>query len=215
MKRFLSTLLVLMLLAVLYIPAAAAEDETPPKEAGSYYVYTENGKGLNVRDEPSFRGKVVGSLKCGSKIHVDAFTDENWALILYKYDKPGYGTGEYAAWVNRRYLTKKKPAAKSSKNSVSAETAGTDADASDALSEMNSEFRGAKEVEKPYAVTLRPTRVTGWVNVRWAPSLSAEILATYKANDQLLVIRELPNWLQVEDPDTGSVGFVRRNFIVE
>ena len=40
-------------------------------------------------------------------------------------------------------------------------------------------------------------------------------MATYKANDQLMVIREMDNWLQVEDMDTGDVGFVSRQFVTQ
>lgn len=107
-KRMVSLLLVFVMALGLMIPAALAEDETAAEE-GYYYVYTENGKGLNVRETPG--GKVVGNLKYGTRIHVDAFVDSNWALIVYNYDN-GYGKGDYAAFVNRRFLQKTKPAAK-------------------------------------------------------------------------------------------------------
>ena len=79
---------------------------------------------------------------------------------------------------------------------------------------MNKEFRSAKDVE-PFAVTVRPSRASGWVNLRWAPSLSAEIIATYKQNDKLLVIKELKNWYQVEDQSTGNVGFISKKYVVK
>ncbi len=206
MKKILSLLLALMLTLSL-ASVALAVDDSVPAEAGYYYVYTENGKSLNVRESPG--GRKVGSLKYGARIHVDAFTDENWALILYTYDKPGYGTAEYAAFVNRRFLTKKKPAPRTAKV--------TDAPAAqvDAFTEMNQEYRSARKVDKPYTVRVRPTRVSGWVALYWAPSVEAEILSTYKANDTLTVLWETDNWLQAEDPETGVVGFVRKNFIAE
>ena len=210
MKKLVSLLLVLILGLSLLAPAALAGDfgddeEDEYKDPGYYYVYTENGKVLNVRESP--RGKVVGALKYGSRIHVDAFVDENWALILYNYDN-GYGKANYAAYVNRRFLVRKKPAARNtSKN-------GTAVASADSLEDLNKEFKSAKDVA-PYTVTVRPTRASGWVNLRWAPSQSAELMATFKANDKLTVIKELDNWLQVEDPDTGNVGFVNKVFIAE
>ena len=51
--------------------------------------------------------------------------------------------------------------------------------------------------------------------MRWAPSNSAELIATYPDNSQLLVIRETTNWLQVEDQDTGDVGFISRQFVAD
>ena len=211
MKKLISLLLTMILALGLLAPAALAgdfgedEDYTDP---GYYYVYTENGKVLNVRESP--RGKVVGALKYGSRIHVDAFVDDNWALIQYNYDN-GFGKGDYAAYVNRRFLQKKKPAARNAAGGTAA--AGTAA-AADSLENLNREFKSAKSVA-PYTVTVRPTRTSGWVNLRWAPSQSAELLATFKANDKLTVIKELDNWLQVEVPETGDVGFINKVFIAD
>ena len=206
MKKMLSLLLIAALMAAVLIPLALAEDEEPSPEAGYYYVYTENGKELNVRDQPGFGGNVVGWLKYGTRIHVDAFTNESWALITYQYDKPGYGVGQYAAWVNRRFLRTTKPDPKPSGSSGSSGSSG------DLLTEINQQFRSAKQVDE-YTITVRPTRVTGWVNLRWAPSKSSELMATYRANDQLIVICEMTDWLQVRDPFTGNVGFLNKVFV--
>ena len=206
-KRFFLMILAMVMTAMAVIPAALANDGTGAgNDPGYWYVYTENGKSLNVRATP--RGEVVGVLKYGARIHVDSFVDENWALILFNYDN-GYGKGDYAAFVNRRFLTKKKPEAR--KSSAFGQAAASPADA---LTAMNEEFRSARNVE-PYKVSVRPTRVSGWVNMRWAPSKDAELIATYRANDELLVIKELNGWLQVEDQDTGNVGFVSRQFVAE
>lgn len=201
-KRILSLISAVILLLAVVCTAAVAEEETA-EEAGTYYVYTENGKGLNVRSTPG--GTVVGSLKNGSSVRVDAFVDDNWALITYHYDNPGFGVGDYAAYINRRYLTKTKSTQRK---------ANTDHAVATTLDEINSEFRSARKVE-PYKVQVRPTRVSGWVNMRWAPSKSSELMATYKANSTLTVIKELTNWVQVEDPDTGDVGFINRVFIAQ
>ena len=211
MKRFLSLLAAALLLMLALVPTAMAEEEEPYEDPGYYYVYTANGKGLNVRKTPG--GEIVGSLKYGSRVHVDSFTDENWALILYKYDNPPYGVDEWAAWVNRRFLVKKKPeslAERKAKKEAEAAATATE----DMLTEINREFQSAKKVT-PYKITVKPTRVSGWVNMRWAPSKSSEILNTYKANDALLVIYETANWLQVEDPETGDVGFVDKAFVAD
>ena len=213
MKKLVALLLVMLLGLGLLAPAALAAGsdygENDYQDPGYYYVYTENGKVLNVRDSPN--GKVVGALKYGARIHVDALVDENWALITFNYDN-GYGKDDYAAFVNRRFLTKKKPEARSSSKTAAAKK--EPAASEDPLEAMNREFKSAKNVA-PYTVTVRPTRASGWVNLRWAPSDSAELMATFKANDKLTVIKELDSWLQVEDPETGNVGFINRDFIAE
>lgn len=71
-KRFVSLMLALLLLMAAAIPTALAGDEDYDPRAGYYYVKTENGKGLNVRDR--INGSVVGVLKYGTRIYVDSFT---------------------------------------------------------------------------------------------------------------------------------------------
>ena len=240
MKRVIAAILTLMLVATAAVTAAVAEDETVSGGDGYYYVYTENGKGLNVRDMPG--GTVVGSLKYGTRVYCyykDGGT--GWALIDYTYDKPGYGRGTYACYIASRFLRKTKPAPKnsSSGSSTSGSSIGADTPtdplpesaftggstavsepaaaepvnaAAGSVDELNREFLSAQKVT-PYVVYVRPSRVSGWVNMRWAPSLDSSILATYKANDQLTVIYETANWLQVEDKNTGNVGFINRQYV--
>ena len=213
-KRFTSMILAIALLMAVCIPAVLAEDDTPSASAGYYYVYTENGKGLNVRDAPN--GKKVGSLKYGTRVYCYYKDGGNgWALIDYKYDN-GFGLDTYAAYISSRYLQKTKPAPRSSSSATSGtkapSTATATATAAGTMAEINAEFASARTVT-PYMVTVRPTRASGWVNLRWAPSKSAQLMATYKANDQLLVIKETTNWLQVEDQDTGDVGFINKSFV--
>ena len=40
-------------------------------------------------------------------------------------------------------------------------------------------------------------------------------MATYKANEKLLVIQETTNWYQVEDQDTGDVGFISKQYVAK
>ena len=208
-KRIFSMIIAVMMAVLMIVTVAAAEDDTPSEDAGYYYVYTENGKGLNVRDTPG--GEVVGSLKYGTRIYCyykDGGT--GWALIDYTYNKPGYGKGTYACFISSRYLRKSKPPARNSGSSSSSASGAS----ADPATEINAEFRSAKKVT-PFSVTVRPSRASGWVNMRWAPSKSAEIMATYKQNDKLLVIKELSNWYQVEDQDTGDVGFISKQFVMQ
>ena len=210
MKKRLIALLMVLVLAAGLIPAAIAEDDTPMASEGYYYVYTENGKNLYVRSTPG--GEIVGSLKYGTKIYCYYRDGGNgWALIDYYYNNPGYGYGTYAAYISSRYLRKNKPPARNggSSSSSSASSASTDVTA-----EINAEFKSAKKVT-PFVVTVRPTRASGWVNLRWAPSKSAQLMATYKQNEKLLVIKETNNWYQVEDQDTGDVGFINKQFVVQ
>ena len=84
----------------------------------------------------------------------------------------------------------------------------------DPYEEIVAEFLQAKTVE-PYQVIVRPTRVTGWANMNWAPSRSAPVLANYPAQTELTVLKETPNWLQVEYMPTGDVGFICREYTAD
>lgn len=92
-RKLVSLFFAVIMLTALALPLSLAEDDTPDLRAGYYYVKTENGKGLNVRDNPG-GGNVIGSLKYGTRIYTTGFTTPEWALITYKYDKPGLGMGE-------------------------------------------------------------------------------------------------------------------------
>ena len=80
----------------------------------------------------------------------------------------------------------------------------------DPFEEITDEFNKAVMVE-PYQVIVRPARITGWAALRWAPSHSAPLMATYAAKQQLTVMKETPNWLQVKNEQTGDVGFICKN----
>ena len=209
-KRLFSVMIAVVAAFMMIIPAAMAVDDSRMDSEGYYYVYTENGKGLYVRATPG--GEIVGSLKYGSRIYCYYRDGGNgWALIDYAYDMPGVGYGTYACFVSSRYLRKNQPEPRTSSSSTGKKTS---TDTTDVAAEINAEFRSAKRVEA-FAVTVRPSRASGWVNMRWAPSKQAEVMATYKANAKLLVIRETDHWYQVEDQDTGDVGFIDKQFVVK
>ena len=213
-KKTVSLLLAVIMLMALALPVSLAEDDTPDPTAGYYYVKTKNGKGLNVRDNPG-GGNVVGSLKYGTKIYCSGFSTSEWALITYKYNKPGFGMGEYSAWVSTRYLTRNNPGKYqgSTDSSSSKQTSATTA--ADSLSSINAIFRTAKQVSAPYTVVARPSRASGWVNLRWAPSTDAERIATCPQGKQLTVLAEMKGWYQVKDPATGMIGFISSKYVAK
>jgi len=51
------------------------------------------------------------------------------------------------------------------------------------------------------------------VNLRFAPSKQTEVMGTYRDNAQLTVIAELNGWYQVEDPQTGAVGYMSSQYV--
>ena len=205
-KRILTILLAMTLTAAVSICPVFAEEvigeyRNENSTGGYYYVYTLNGGTLNVRDLPN--GRIVGTLDYGTRIYA-YYNDGAWAMIDFEYDNPGYGFGTYACYVSSRYLVRYKP--------DPYDPNPADPVVTDPYEEINAEFKSARTVT-PFMVTVRPTRASGWVNLRWAPSQQIEIMATYKAGERLQVIRETANWYQVRDEETGNVGFMMKKFV--
>ena len=86
--------------------------------------------------------------------------------------------------------------------------------AMDPFEEITAEYVQAVKVE-PYPVVVRPARITGWAVLRWAPSHSAPLMATYSAKQELTVRKETPNWLLVENTQTGDEGYISRKDVTE
>lgn len=193
LKRIITLALAAILALSVFATAALAENA----EETTYYVYTDNGKDLNVRSEPN--GDIIGELPWGEKVEVISFVNENWAMIKYKDED---------AYVARRYLIEIDPN-KLVRLFEEEEAAFT----GDPLADLDAEFASAVKVDE-FKVSLRPARVTALVNMRWIPNETGRIIAQYRANDELIVLKELKYYLQVRDPDTGDVGYIHKKFAV-
>ena len=198
-KKLLSLALAAILLAAL-IPTALADSER------TMYVYTENGKSLNVRSAPVVADNIIGTLAFGYPVTVTAVSANGWSTILWQ----NYYGEFFSAYVQSRFLVNYKPSAVPSATAAPASSSVTDA--AKVLSDMNREFTTAKKVS-PYTVAARPSRASGWVNLRWAPSTEAERIATCPQGKELTVLVEMKNWYQVQDPQTGMIGFISNKYV--
>ena len=111
-----------------------------------------------------------------------------------------------------RYLVKNKPAPYNPSGEPTPDPRNFDTRSAATVEQMNTLLASAKPVT-PYTITVRPTRASGWVYMRWLPSRNAAQAATYGANQQLTVLAELKDWYQVQDPATGRVGFIYKSYI--
>lgn len=196
-KKLLSVTLLALLVLAMLIPAAHAET--------TMYVYTENGQTLNVRSSERVDNNVVGQLAFGTAVRVRS-SYNGWSEIVYPWGD-SYGFRVDYAYVQSRYLVSYDPSYDPSNDPVTPEK-----DLAKAFNEMNAEFRTARKVT-PFNVVSRPSRATGWVNLRYAPSLQAERIATCPQGKVLTVLAELQNWYQVQDPTTGMVGYISRQYV--
>ena len=200
MKKIICLMLAMMMF-VLLASVAFSEDQ-----GTDMYVYTKNGKVLKVRSSMSTKddSNVIGTLSYGAKVIIYGHKD-GWAIIDY---------GNSAAYVMYRFLVKEKPAPYNNTSSNTPDQKKTGFSTMDAstVAQLNTLAASAKIVT-PYTVTVRPVRASGWVYLRWFPSTSAEVLASFNANYELTVIAELKDWYQVSDPESGKVGFVYKSYV--
>ena len=187
----------LMLCVLLTLPLLAASAATSAERtnAVTYYVNTANKGGLNVRSSPvAPADNVLGSVQYGAAVSVLNFTeDQNWAVILY---------GNRTGYVMTRYLSRTRPGVVTPAPEKAVET----------LADINRIFRSMRKVS--YNVVARPSRASGWVNLRWAPSLDAEVVQRCYDGYQLHVIQQSGSWAMAEDRSTGNVGFISMQYIV-
>ena len=153
----------------------------------SMWVYTENGGSLNARSAPCYGDNQIFSIPYGSEVQVEYNLGNGWTRLV--------AAGAYPdIYVQTRFLIDHKPGAAE-------------------MSAINKEFKAARKVA-PYTVVTKAGRGSGFVNLRWAPNKKAQLIQSYKSGVELTVIAELKEWKQVEDPSTGSVGFIRGDFLV-
>ena len=200
-KRLLSLALAAVLLIAL-IPSALAYSER------TMYVYTENGKTLNVRRTPEVTDNIVAQAKYGEPVTVVATSANGWSTLWWQ-DKNGEFHYYY---VQSRFLVNYKPGAKPTSGPNPTATPSPSTDAAKVLSDMNWQFTTAKKVS-PYTVVARPSRASGWVNLRWAPTTEAERIATCPQGKELTVLVEMKSWYQVQDPETGMIGFISNKYV--
>lgn len=194
-KKMISlTLALALILSTALIPAAAGAENS----SWIMYVYTGNGRTLNVRSDPSSSASIIGRLNFGSAVSVRMTLVSGWSVIDYNGG---------VAYVQSRFLVSYQPG-----SAPAPVTPVTPSSPSQSVSALNAEFRTAVKVT-PYTIVARPTRSTGWVNLRWAPSMDTEVISICRQGKELTVLAELKSWYQVEDPQTGSVGFISRQYV--
>jgi len=190
-KRFIALVAVLTLLLTVFI--------LPDTACAIYTAYSccNNGKPLNVRSGPGKEYPVIGTIPYREQVGVDHDLGNGWSELIWG-SVPGYAMTSLLSVRDPGPYNPSKPTP-------------TPAPSGDG-SELNKVFKKARFVT-PYTVTLRGTRGSGSVNVRWAPSLNSTLIQAYAYGSTMQVIAELGDWYQVVDPYTGITGFVKSTFV--
>ena len=189
MKKLISVFLaIVLLLCSVAVVASAAGPLVGP---GTMYVYTENGKGLNVRSTPDTGDNIIGSVKYGGAVQVSEFQG-SWAVIEW---------GDTYAYVQKRFLQWYVPGPKPTPRPTENPDSG-----------KNAELRSEVAIE-PLHMEAQATRASGWVNMRVAPSKNTRRVQTCPDGSELIASGETTNWYHVTDPATGNSGYIRKDFL--
>ena len=195
-KRYLALAVAVVLMMVTFIPASMAEF--------SMWVYTENGGALNARLTPSYGDNVAFTIPYGTEVYVNYHLGNGWTCLM--------AAGQYDyVYVQTRFLIDHAPGPRPTPSGGGSSGGGTSSSAE--WNGITKEFQAARKVN-PYSVVTKSGRGSGFVNMRWAPHKKATLIQSYQSGVELKVIAELKEWKQVEDPQSGYVGFIRQDFLV-
>ena len=196
MKKIKAALLLMLVMILLSATALA----------GTMYVNRANQKSIklyNGMDEVICKIPYRAAVETHSRSKIDN-------------ERMEVGYNGHWGWVYSRYLSSTKPpkvSDSSSKNDSSSKKNNSSKNSSSSTAAVNTNvFSGMKSVER-YAVVVRPSTPTTYVNLRWAPSKQAKIRTTRYNGDMLYVIAENKSWAQVMDESTGECGFMLKNFL--
>ncbi len=72
----------------------------------------------------------------------------------------------------------------------------------------------AESMPEAKPAEARWVKVTGnVVNLRMRPDLAAETVTSYRKNTELQLLRQRADWMLVLDPETGSTGWMHRDYL--
>ncbi len=192
MKRSAALVLVLVLALGLFSAAAAQ----------TMWVKTPNGKTVNVRADQF--GTVIGRLPY--RATVDVIDEEDiWYIVNFN------GTQGY---IKEAFLSETDPGpfkGGSGSGSSSEPVFKDSALGSQTVDGLNKQYSTMNYVT-PYTVRILPDTKTGTARLRWAPSKNSTLLTLLPANYELTVLASNKNWLLVQDPASGSIGYIAVKF---
>ena len=169
-----------------YTPAYSAPSVT--SASGTAWVQTSGGR-LNVRVYPSKDADVLRKIANGTQVSVTGYSGE-WTRIY---------VGGISGYVMSRYLTHRYAPQPQPPYPTPERTA--------------TEQYATMTSISPRTVTVHPSRVGGFVNLRWAPSTKEPVIRYCYEGYTLTAIAANAEWLQVLDPATYQVGFMMRSYV--
>lgn len=203
-KRILVLALTILMLTALAIPALAITAEEAAETGSKMYITTQSSDTVSMRSSPGAKYDSVFKVPYGAQVYVYESivngADEKWYRIHY-YDQNGKCFNGY---MNERYLTYDQPKDREDKKQSDKDNSSDNTVVVD-----TSMFKGFNKVGE--TCTVKPSKSGGYVNMRWAPSMSMPVITRYYDGAELYVLAENRTWCQVYDEETGVCGFMYKS----
>lgn len=200
MKKVLSILAAVVLLIAMTASFASAQTIGG---RGTMFVCTKNGGRLNVRSDPRIGDNIIGHLDYGEAVYVTVF-DGDWCGIQYN---------DQFGWVQSRFLQWSAPAPKPTRAPRPQPTAAPAPTAAPQYDPATEELQYEVPITS-VQVQVVAGRSSGWADLRILPSWDAARVQFCPDGMQLTAFAETPSWFHVTDPSSGSVGYVRKDYLM-
>ena len=191
-KKIWALLLAVMLLLLAVAPAAMAN------QIGNKYVKTSSGNNVRMRSGPGTEYDIIDRVPYGAMVETYSQMEnpagESWTEVGY------HGA---TGWIMSRYLSSKKPTSNSGSSDSGNSGSGENM--------ASSIFNNFKDVCT--TADILPSTNGNFVNMRWAPSKSAPVIARYYEGQQVYVLKANKSWCQVYDEANNRCGFILRSLL--
>lgn len=162
------------------------------------YVTSHNGEGVHLRSDPSISDhNIIATVPFGKTVGViTIMADVPWAEIEYN-GQVGYMMIDHLTGTKPEHHT-----------ADSESTAGQFDDLETGLKSMFAGF-----VSGGYSAVVKPAQGETYVNLRWAPSMSAPVRSEYNADAVLWVSSHDGTWSEVYDEALDIHGYMESSFL--
>ena len=188
----------------------------PSAMAAAYYIRTDNGKTVNLREEPTTNSRSLLQIPYGDEFWVSEFLGNGWAYghwggafgyVMSRFlstTRPEPYIGG-AAGAGYDYSAEDKPKKSSSTSSRSSSSASSE------QAQLDKELKSQRDVT-PFPIEVRASRTSGRVNFRVGPGTNTTRITGYPDGKELICTGETTNWYRAYDPDNGKYGYIHKNF---
>jgi len=191
MKKVITVILTVALLAALALPAVA----------DAFTLYASQG-GVKVYAKKDTGSKVYRKLSRGEKVLIEKKSGKWYAILV---EDPS-GDGQTLGWIQAKYLSTTKPSKKKKATPAPKATVSPQREINRVLDTM-------RDVD-PYDAEVVTKTEKGTVALRRQPTTGGKLILHLMNGARVRVLAEGQEWFEVIDPDSGNTGYMASKYIV-